>query len=87
MYHLYVASTPSSNARVVVELTTKGNRGREDFKALVRDIAFEYANQVDEDCGYFRKAMQPDDCEQFVQGLFWCFVFRFPDAITAYFFQ
>lgn len=64
--NLTVDDEPYSIAVEVVRLTSKGSRSREDFKALVRDVAFEYANQVDADCGYFREAMQPDDCDAFV---------------------
>ncbi len=63
---LKVAGKRYSIAKEVTKLVEKGPRGREDFKALVRDFAFEYANQVDADYGYFMEEMQPDDCEAFV---------------------
>ncbi len=53
-------------AKQVVKLIAKGRRGREDFKALVRDAAFEYANQVYADYSFFLEAMEPEDCEAFV---------------------
>ncbi len=54
-----------SIADEIVERTT-GGRNRPDFLALVRDYAFEYANQVEADYGYFMDAIQPDDCGDFV---------------------
>ena len=56
-----------SIAKEITELVARGSRGREDFKALVRDVAFEYANQVAADHAYFLEAMQPDDCEGLVE--------------------
>ena len=54
-----------SIAEQVVEKTA-GTRGRPDFLALVRDVAFEYANQVEADYGYFMEAVEPDNCGDFV---------------------
>ncbi|MCP3962837.1 MAG: DUF2252 domain-containing protein [bacterium] len=51
-----------SIAREVTKLTT-GGRNRPDFLALVRDQAFEYANQVEADYATFKDAMDPTDCK------------------------
>ncbi len=64
--HLEVDDEPYSLAKTVVGLTSRGERGREDFKALVRDAAFEYAEQVAADYGAFVDAVKPDDCGGFV---------------------
>ena len=45
---------------------TEGAAARRDFLAMVRDYAFEYANQVDADHATFLEAMQPYDCEGLV---------------------
>ena len=52
-------------AREVTE-RTEGKAARRDFLAMVRDYAFEYANQVEADHRTFLEAMQPDDCDGFV---------------------
>ena len=44
---------------------TKGDRDRHDFLALVRDVAFEYADVVEADFGYFLDGFRPDKCEDF----------------------
>jgi uncharacterized protein (DUF2252 family) len=61
---LRVDGKPYSIAKEIVARTT-GGRNRPDFLALVRDYAFEYANQVEVDYGYFMDAILPDDCEAF----------------------
>jgi uncharacterized protein (DUF2252 family) len=45
---------------------TKSAAGRRDFLAMVRDYAFEYANQVEADYATFMEAIQPDDCGDFI---------------------
>ena len=60
--NLRVDDQAYSIAKEVVGLTSPKKRARKDFKALVRDVAFDYANQVDTDCGYFRDAIKPDGC-------------------------
>ena len=62
--NLVVDGEPYSIAREIVDWTT-GGRSRADFLALVRDYAFEYANQVKADYDAFMEAFQPDDCEDF----------------------
>ena len=64
--HLEVDDEPYSLAKTVVGLTSRGERGREDFKALVRDAAFEYANQVAVDYRVFKDAMKPSGCKDVV---------------------
>ena len=63
--NLALDGEPYSIAQEVVNRTTAG-RSRDDFLALVRDYAFEYANQVDADYMAFKDAFQPDDCGDFV---------------------
>ncbi len=63
---LRVGGKRYSIAKEITKRVEIGTRGREDFKALVRDFAFEYANQVDADYGYFMEEMQPDDCDAFI---------------------
>ncbi len=52
---------------IAEEVTERTNSaaGRRDFLAMVRDYAFEYANQVDADYATFMEAIQPDDCGDF----------------------
>ncbi|MDJ0903773.1 MAG: DUF2252 family protein [Xenococcus sp. MO_188.B8] len=46
-----------------VDKLTDGHH--EEFRALVREIAFEYADQVQEDYEAFHAALVPNDCSQF----------------------
>ncbi len=45
-----------------VDKLTKGRH--KAFRALVRKIAFGYADQVEADWGFFKKHLAPDDCDE-----------------------
>ena len=61
---LRVDGEPYDIAREITE-RTRSKAARRDFLAMVRDYAFEYANQVAADHATFLEAMQPYDCEGF----------------------
>ncbi len=50
---------PHDMTEEVHQLTKKRHK---DFRHLVRHLAFEYADQVEVDWGYFLKALAPSDC-------------------------
>ncbi|MEM7355643.1 MAG: DUF2252 family protein [Acidobacteriota bacterium] len=58
--HICAAAGLKTGGKIAKEVTRLTSKRRPEFRARVRDVAFEYATQAETDYGYFMDAMQPN---------------------------